>query len=51
VVAEGTFVLVGGGVWEKAGTRLTTGDGLPVQLLRTRLERRTQEMKIVKLSF
>jgi len=51
VVAEGTIVLIGGGVREKVGTRLGPSDVLSVQLLKTRLYRKIQEMKIVKFSF
>jgi len=51
VVAEATFVLVGGGVWEKVGTRLGAGDVLTAQLLKTRLYRRILQMKIVNLCF
>jgi hypothetical protein len=41
-VAEGTFVLVGDGVWEKVGARIGTDDRLSEQLLKTRLERRIE---------
>jgi len=50
-VAEGTFVLIGGSVWEKVGTRLGMSVALSTQLLKTILHSRTKELKIVNLSF
>lgn len=46
VTAVGVFVMVVDGVCEKVGTRLEDGDRLSVQLLKTRLKRKRQEMII-----
>ena len=43
VAAEGVFVLAAGGVCEGVGTGLEAGDGVSVQLLKTRLQRKIQE--------